>query len=130
MKRCHILYVDDDPDIRTIVSVALALDPEIVLTMASGADEALDKLAGGLSPDVAVLDVMMPGIDGTMLLATLRADAATAGLPVIFLTGRGRLDDRSRYALSDAIGVIVKPFDPLALGGEIRRLLSGRRGSP
>lgn len=125
MTPLSVLYVDDDPDIRTIVSMALSLDPGISLRTAGSAADALALLADGEAPDVALLDVMMPGTDGPTLLDRLRAQEATRGVPVIFLTASGREADIARYRERGAIGVILKPFDPLTLAADLRRLARG-----
>lgn len=125
MTPLSVLYVDDDPDIRTIVSMALSLDPGISLRTAGSAADALAMLADGEAPDVALLDVMMPGTDGPTLLDRLRAQEATRGVPVIFLTASGREADIARYRERGAIGVILKPFDPLTLAADLRRLARG-----
>lgn len=120
-----VLYVDDDADISHIVRLSLALDGTIAARFAGSGAEALALLAAGPLPDVAVLDVMMPGMDGPELLRRLRADPATAAIPVLFMTARARDDDIAGYRALGAAGVIVKPFDPLSLAQDIRTLVSG-----
>jgi len=120
MKALDILYVDDDEDIRHIVRLSLSLDPAITLRIAGSAAEALALLDRGRLPDVALLDVMMPGRDGLSLLADLRARPATAALPVIFMTAKGRPADVELYRARGALGMILKPFDPLDLARQIR----------
>ena len=124
MSALHVLHIDDDADIRTIVALALSLDPDITRTEAASGEEALDLIAGGLAPDVAILDVMMPDMDGPTLLARLRAMAPTAALPVIVMSARGAARDPADITAREAIGTIDKPFDPMSLAAEIRRLLA------
>ncbi|MEH3047320.1 response regulator [Sphingomonas adhaesiva] len=123
MTRLALLYVDDDDDIRTVVEMALALDADIALRVAASGAEALTAVAGGYRPDAIVLDVMMPGMDGPAVLERLRALPATATVPVIFMTARGRQADLDFYRARGAAGVIVKPFDPMTLPTQIRALL-------
>lgn len=123
MTRLALLYVDDDADIRTVVSMALGLDPGITLQAAGSGAEVLTVLAAGYRPDAVVLDVMMPGMDGPALLERLRAWPATARVPVIFMTARGRQADIDFYTARGAAGVIVKPFDPLTLAAQVRAFL-------
>ncbi len=125
MTPLDILYVDDDEDIRHIVRLSLALDTGIRLRLAASAAEAMIAIDRGGRPDVALLDVMMPGTDGLALLAMLRARADTAAMPVIFMTARGRAADLELYRLRGATGMILKPFDPLSLATRIRRILAG-----
>lgn len=125
--RMRILCVDDDPDIRTIAVMALGLDPGMEVRSAASGAEGLAVLdGGGWMPDVVLLDVMMPGMDGPAVLATIRANSETRALPVIFMTARARKADVDAYRDLGAIGVIVKPFDPLALAGEVRALVGAR----
>ena len=122
--RMRILCVDDDPDIRTIAVMALGLDPAMEVRSASSGVEAMALLdAGDWRPDVVLLDVMMPGMDGPTVLATIRSRGYGNALPVIFMTARARKADVDAYRDLGAIGVIVKPFDPLALAGEVRALV-------
>lgn len=123
----RLLYVEDDPDIRHIVRVALSLDPEIDLMLADSAIAAIDLIAQGPVPDAALLDVMMPGVDGPTLLTLLRADPRTARIPVIFLTAKARPADVADYKRRGAIGAILKPFDPLQLAGQVRAMIADHR---
>jgi CheY-like chemotaxis protein len=118
-----VLYVDDDDDIRHIVALSLGLDPTIIVRVAASGQEALDIVDAGEVPDVAILDVMMPGMDGLELLDHLRARPATATLPVLFMTARGRAADVADYGARGAAGVIIKPFDPIGLAQQVRSLL-------
>ena len=121
--RMRILCVDDDPDIRTIAVMALGLDPAMEVRSTSSGAEALALIdAGEWTPDVVLLDVMMPGMDGPTVLATIRARIDCVAMPVIFMTARARKADVDAYRDLGAIGVIVKPFDPIALAGEVRSL--------
>jgi CheY-like chemotaxis protein len=127
MNPLRLLCVEDDPDIRHIVHVALSLDPAIELQIAESAIDALDMLAHAPVPDAALLDVMMPGIDGPTLLKLLRTEPRTAAMPVIFMTAKARPADVVEYHRHGAIGVIVKPFDPLQLAHRVREVLAGHR---
>lgn len=124
MTPLSILYVDDDPDIRHIVGLSLSLDPTVTAAFAASGEEALALLAGGFLPGVAVLDVMMPEMDGLTLLDRIRADPATAAIPILFMTARAREADILAYQARGAAGVIVKPFDPLSLASAIRERLA------
>ena len=120
----EILYVDDDADIRTIVGMALGLDPTIRVRLAEGGAEALALVTrGGWRPDAIVLDVMMPGMDGPTLMTHLRQQRDLADVPILFMTARGRAADVTRYVEQGAAGVILKPFDPITLAQQIRALL-------
>jgi len=119
MNPMAVLYVDDDKDIRHIVNLSLSLAPGVTCRVAASGEEAL-KMLDDWTPDVAVLDVMMPVMDGPTLLGHIRARPQTARLPVLFLTARGRPADIAGYYELGAAGVISKPFDPISLADEIR----------
>lgn len=124
MARLRVLYVDDEADIREVAAMSLELDARLdVRTCASGS-EAL-QVAPDWKPDLILLDVMMPGIDGPKTLAGLKADARTADVPVVFITARTQSYEIERFLSLGAIGVIAKPFDPMALAGQARQYLKG-----
>lgn len=116
------LVVDDDPDIRLIAELALGrIGGFEVATAATGADALAAINGAGALPDVVVLDLVMPGIDGLAVLRAIRARPELDHLPVVLMTGRPPEEDDSFRALG-AAGVIVKPFDPLRLSDLIREL--------
>lgn len=119
-----ILYVDDDPDIRTILSLALGRDPEIRAFGAASEAEALAILEGGLEPDGILLDVMIAETDGIDLYAALRKIPALERTPVIFLTARAREQDIETYRALGAVDTIAKPFDPVRLAALVRRKIA------
>lgn len=120
----RILYVDDEADIREIVSMSLSLDPDITVeTVASGA-EALAAVRNCL-PDVILLDVMMPEMDGPTTLFRLRERPESRGVPVVFMTARTQGREIQRFKELGALGVIAKPFDPIALASDLKALLAG-----
>jgi two-component system, OmpR family, response regulator len=118
----RLLYVDDDPDIRAIVQMALELDGGFVPTLAGSGIEALAQVDGGFRPEVIVLDMMMPEMDGLETLDRLR-ERLPADIPVLFMTAKGRQSDIARYRERGAAGVLLKPFDPVRLGADIRGLI-------
>lgn len=121
-----VLYVDDDPDIRTLVGMALARDPGFDPVLAGSGAEALRLIAAGLRPVLAIVDLSMPNMDGFALHDALRLSTGGRRLPVIFMTASGHPHAADLLRGRDALGVIPKPFDPLALPQHIRALL-GRR---
>ncbi len=120
-----ILYVDDEPDIRLIVEMSLKMKPGIDVRTASSGQEALNILIGeGWAPDLLMIDVMMPGMTGPEVLSKLRAEAATATIPVVFVTARARRQDIDGYIAQGAKGVVTKPFDPIGLRDEVLGILA------
>jgi two-component system OmpR family response regulator len=116
----RILHVDDDPLMRDVVELALGFDSEfVVMSCASGA-EALAALPGW-APDLIILDVLMPDMDGPAVLARLRENADSAEIPVIFITARCPPVERERLMGLGAVAVIAKPFYPVKLAETVRR---------
>jgi DNA-binding response OmpR family regulator len=116
-----ILVADDDEDILTLVAVRLELAGYDLIKARSG-DEAL-RMAREHSPDLAILDVMMPGLDGYEVTRELRRDEATSTLPVILLTARAEESDMARGFAAGADDYVKKPFDAQDLRTRVRRLL-------
>jgi len=119
-----VLYVDDDPDIREIVQMALSLDGNIKVIVSDGGERALLKMRIE-QPDLVILDVMMPGMDGPTLLKRMRVEPSLAQIPVIFMTAKANPDEVARFR-DAAIGVIAKPFDPMTLGGQVKALWNAK----
>jgi two-component system, OmpR family, response regulator len=117
-----VLLVDDEDDIRTIGQLSLSRVGKWETVLASNGDEALRKAAAE-RPDVILLDVMMPGMDGPTTLARLREQPATATTPVIFMTAKIQKHEVARYLELGAVGVIGKPFEPLTLPADIKKLV-------
>ncbi|MGY6552871.1 MAG: response regulator [Erythrobacter sp.] len=117
-----VLYVDDDPDIREIAMMALSLDPQCDARCAPDGASALKMIAAWM-PDIVLLDVMMPHLDGPATLMKLREEPRTADLPVVFITARAQKLEIQNFAMLDARGVIAKPFDPMMLSQKVREFL-------
>jgi CheY-like chemotaxis protein len=117
-----VLLVDDEEDIRTIGQLSLNRVGGWQTVLASSGTEAISKAAAE-QPDLILLDVMMPGMDGPTTLGQLRAQASTAKTPVIFMTAKVQKQEVARYLELGAVGVIGKPFDPMTLPAEIKKLL-------
>lgn len=122
MSPLRVLHVDDEPDIREVVELSLGLDPEFETRGCSSGKEAL-AAAEDWAPDLILLDVMMPHMDGPATLARLREHAHTARIPVVFMTARARASELDHFRSLGAVGVIPKPFDPMSLAGSVRSLI-------
>ena len=119
----RILYVEDDSDIRAVAQMALqVVGGFTVIACASGPD-ALEA-APQARADLLLLDVMMPGMDGPDTLKALRDIPATARTPVIFMTAKVQAAEVAAYKALGALEVIQKPFDPMELSAQIRRILA------
>ena len=117
----RILHVDDEPDIREIAETTLkALGGFEVLALSSG-KEALE-LVEGFAPDLIIIDVMMPEMDGPTTLAELRKIPASKNTPVIFMTAKVQSHEVDPLLELGAAGVIPKPFDPMLLCDQIHNI--------
>jgi len=120
IKLNKILYVEDDPTIQLIARFALEDVGKFILKRCSSGQEALD-CAATFEPDLLLLDVMMPGLDGPTTLQELRKLKPTENTPVIFMTGKTQQSDVAELKeLSGTIEVIKKPFNPSTLASQLR----------
>ena len=117
----RILMVEDEPDIQAVARVALEAVGGFTVEMCSSGKEALDRVLG-CNPDLILMDVMMPGMDGPSTLKLLRSEPATASFPVIFMTAKVQSHEVARYKDIGGLGVIAKPFDPMTLAESVRTL--------
>ena len=119
MSSLHVLHIDDEPDIRELAAISLGLDFEFeVRSCASGKDGLAD--AAKSRPDLILLDVMMPVMDGPETLRHLRENPKTADIPVVFMTARVQARELDHFKSLGAAGVISKPFDPMTLAATVR----------
>ncbi len=123
-RRPLVLVADDDEDILLLVAFRLERAGCDVITARSG-DEAL-KLAVEQTPDLAVLDVTMPGLDGYGVTRELRRTERTSEMPVILLTARAEEADVARGMAAGADDYVKKPFDAHDLRARVKRLLAAR----
>lgn len=115
----RILLVEDDPDIQEVTTLLLSDLGSFEVRACSLAAEALEA-AQAFGPDLILLDVMMPGLDGPGAFAAFRQIPATAATPVIFMTARVQPREILRYRQLGSLGVIPKPFDPNTLAETIQ----------
>ena len=118
----RLLCAEDEPDLRTILDLALRLDPRIEAEIFPAGDALLER-ARATGADAILLDAMMPGMDGLETCRRLKADPATAAIPVIFLTARAQEADEAALRAAGALASLPKPFDPLTLAGDLLRVL-------
>lgn len=122
-----IMLVEDDPDIQEVAVMALADFGGFSVDVCSSGLEALERV-GEIAPDLVLLDVMMPGMDGPTALKELKANDATSAIPVVFMTARSQPHEVEEYKALGAIDVITKPFDPIQLGDIVRGIWAGIDG--
>lgn len=117
----RILYVEDEPDIQAVAKLALEMVGGFTVKVCSSGEEALRE-AVAFSPDMILLDVMMPGMDGPSTLKALRALPSLAELPVAFMTAKVQPAEVAHYKTLGARDVIAKPFDPMTLASQVRAI--------
>lgn len=119
-----VLMVDDDPNIRFITEMSLQGLTSWQVLLAGSGDEALELISTNC-PDLALLDVMMPGMDGPTLFEKIKAQCGADKMPlVIFMTAKVQTQEVEAYKNQGAIGVITKPFDPMKLPQQIQEILN------
>ena len=117
----RVLVIDDEAPIRLLCRVNLEAEGIEVLEAADG-PSGLEKARAEI-PDVVLLDVMMPGLDGWQVAEELLDDDRTAGIPIVFLTARAELRDRARGLDLGGVDYVTKPFNPVELAPLVRDLL-------
>ena len=121
-----ILYVEDDADIRNIVSMSLEMVGDYTVEACGSCADALD-VVDDFDPDLLLLDVMMPDVDGPTTLSRLRRRASAADAPAVFITAKVQAGDMAQYKRLGVFDVIVKPFDPLMLSDRIGQIWQNYR---
>jgi len=123
VKLTRVLVVEDDVDIQKVIRMSLKMRGVSEVVLVESGTECIERL-GGFTPDVILLDVMMPHVDGYETCRRLKQDPATRAIPVVFLTARVQKADRERGMKLGALGYLTKPFDPMTLHDQIVGLLA------
>lgn len=118
-----VLYVEDDPDIREVVELAFELQARMRLISCDPSEPVLEIMRKEI-PDLVLLDVMMPGIDGISLAKQMQADATLAAIPFAFMTAKAMPQELEQLRALGAVGVISKPFNALTLVDEVCSLMT------
>jgi len=116
----RVVYIEDEPDIQAIVRIALEAVGGIKVSIFSSGSEALAN-AAGCQPQMLVLDVMMPGLDGPTTLRLLREQSALSAIPAVFMTAKAQPQEIEVLLGQGAIAVISKPFDPMLLASQLQQ---------
>lgn len=116
----NVLLVDDEPDIRTLVSLILERLGGLHVQAESSGLDALAALESGYKPDLILLDVMMPGMDGIQTLAEIRRLPGLHALPICFLTAKVHPAELQRWHDLGINAVLTKPFSPAKLVEQIK----------
>jgi DNA-binding response OmpR family regulator len=126
MQNARVLVVDDEAPIRLLCRVNLEAEKMEVLEAGDGPTGL--EMARKEHPDVVLLDVMMPGLDGWRVAEELLEDPATSSIPIVFLTARAELRDRARGLDLGGLDYVTKPFNPVELAPLIRDLIARVEG--
>ncbi len=122
----RICHIEDDADIREIALMALETIGGFEVAQCSSGSEAL-AVAPAMGPDMLLIDVMMPGMDGKATLAGLRRYPQLAAVPAVFMTARAQEEEVAELMALGAAGVVTKPFDPATLADELRAIWARHR---
>lgn len=128
MELHRILVVEDDPDIQTVARLALETLGGFTVATCDCGDRALAE-AAEFAPDLILMDVMMPGMDGPSTLAAMRRLPELAAVPVVFLTAKVQSQEVALFMATGAEAVIAKPFDPMLLADQVRAIWARHVGA-
>ncbi len=117
----RILMVDDEADIRAIAHLSLTAVGGFTVELCCSGPDAIQK-AEGFGPDLILLDVMMPGMDGPTTLKALRAIPSLAETPIVFMTAKVQPQEIAQLVACGALDVLAKPFDPMTLPDSLQRI--------
>lgn len=117
----RIMYVDDEPHLRALAEVSLANVGRFATCVCGSGQEAIDS-APTFKPDIILLDVMMPEMDGIRTLQELRKLSDMATVPIVFVTAKAQPSEIQRYRAVGAADVITKPFSPIDLPNRLRTI--------
>ncbi|MCT6701086.1 response regulator [Rheinheimera sp. 4Y26] len=117
----RVMHVEDDQSIQDVARVALEIVGGYQVCTCGSGQEALDKFSS-FAPQLVLLDVMMPGMDGPTTLKQLQQRYDLRQVPVVFMTAKVQASEIESYKALGASDVVVKPFDPMTLSSQIRRI--------
>ena len=115
------MYVDDDPDILKIARLSLEKKGNFKVLACDSGIQALHEVEG-FQPDLIILDVVMPDMDGTKILRELQQNPETKKIPVFFMTSRLHPDELDFYKRLGIVGILEKPFHPLTISDQVKKL--------
>lgn len=117
----RILYVEDEPDIQAVAQIALESVGGFTMKVCQSGQQALAE-AADFKPDLLLLDVMMPDMDGPTTLVELHKQPELADVPAVFMTAKVQPQEVAQLRTMGAVDVITKPFDPMTLSDQIRKI--------
>lgn len=123
----RILYVEDDDDIREIAQLSLEMVGGFEVLLCASGEQAL-LAAPAFAPQLILLDVMMPSMDGPSILVALRQHAQLCHIPIAFMTAKIQPQEIAAYKAMGALDVIAKPFDPMQLPKQVTEIWQRSKG--
>ena len=123
----RILYAEDEPDIQEVASLAIETVGGFTIKICNDGKEAVEQVSG-FQPDLLLLDVMMPNMDGPTALREIRKLPGMETIPAIFMTAKVQPTEVAQYKEMGALDVIPKPFDPMTLADTIRQIWGNHQG--
>lgn len=117
----RVVHIDDEPDIREIVNMSLALVGGLEVTQFPSGEEALPHIADA-APQLILLDVMMPNMDGEETYRRIRDIPGLENTPIVFMTAKASNTDLTHLRELGALDVLVKPFDPMSLAEQVKAI--------
>ena len=123
MTEKQVLLIDDEETIQEVVKVGIEIEVGWLVEIASSGMEGIN-LAENHQPDVILLDVMMPDMDGIDTLARLKNNHKTSTIPVIFLTAKAQAEEKNQFQSLGVVDVITKPFNSMTLASQIAKILN------
>ena len=123
-----VMYVEDDADIRELMEIIFEREADISVLCCPPSLGIVEQIRH-VMPDVLMLDVMMPGMDGITIAKHVRADAQLARIPYVFITAKMQPQEQDELWAQCPLAVFAKPFDALAMPGELRALLAKHRAA-
>lgn len=120
-----ILYAEDEPDVQTVVELTIQTMSDYQVKICNNGKKLLECV-NEYNPDLIILDIMMPEMDGPTTFRHLKLNESTKDIPVIFMTAKAQVHEVEIFKETGAIGVITKPFDPMNLCDEIQTIWDNR----
>jgi len=122
-----ILYAEDEPDVQTVVELTIQAMSEYQIKICDNGKILLDCVED-YNPDLILLDVMMPEMDGPTTFKNLQVSEKTKDIPVIFMTAKAQVHEVETFKETGILGLITKPFDPMSLCSEIESIWNNKNG--
>lgn len=119
-----ILYAEDEPDVQTVVELTVQTMSNYAIKICDNGKKLLECVQD-YNPDLILLDVMMPEMDGPTTFRNLQKNIKTKDIPVVFMTAKAQIHEIETFKQTGILGIITKPFDPLNLCNEIERIWNG-----